>query len=118
MKKIKPKILMCGDVVVDGMMLDQGIYATSRPNIYYDADISIENMKAVLKTLGYDTPNRMENLSKCRLVEVTITMADSVPCSQKPPATLEYMNYLYDRVCHKKDTSADVRKEAVEVDLK
>ena len=65
---------MYGDIFVDELRLDKGIYITSRPTLH-EIDTTIENMISIGKRYTDLTGNQylsdkyFENLEKCRLVE-------------------------------------------------
>jgi len=70
---------MCGDVVVDSMMLDIGIYATSKPHIYAD-DTTTDGLVSISEFMkdkmgnSFVSNEYIENLKKCRLVDVEVVL--------------------------------------------
>ena len=77
--KTKFKVLKYGNIFVDSNYLTEGIYATSKPLLYSEND-SIEDLIKYFQINYSDNDyfkkylkNIIENLSKCKLVEVELT---------------------------------------------
>ena len=79
--KISGKILMCGHVMVDQTMLDFGIYATAKPHIYYNIELTIESLTKVYEAsilVNEDNKLVLQNLKKCRLVDIEIHIKEAI----------------------------------------